>query len=157
MSKRDDFSRAKFAALYYLGRRALTERELRDKLAKKEYPPEVCEKTVAYLKELGYIDDEKYSQRFIETALTVKKHGIARIRRELYGKGVKPEIIDSAVREADCNGFDALSELVAEKRTKYDLSDPKQKNRFIGFLLRRGYRYDEIYSALRETEDTYFD
>jgi regulatory protein len=157
VSNYDDFSRAKYAAFFYLGRKALTESELRQKLRKKEYPPEVCEKTIDYLKELSYIDDTDYAARYAKDAAGLKKHGAARIQRDLARKGISPEIAEHAVASLEIDDGENLRSIIEKKRERLDLADAKQKNRLIGYLARRGYRYDEIYSALRETEEADFD
>lgn len=157
MDTYDELSRAKYAALFYLSRRALTERQLREKLEKKEYSSGIIDETLEYLKELGYIDDRDYAQRYAKDAAEIKKHGISRIRLDLRKKGISPEDIDEALQELDLDTADSLRSLIEEKSASLDLSDKKQRARLVNFLLRRGYKFDEINSALGEMEETYFD
>ena len=58
MSKYSTEEKCRFAALYYLGVRMLTTHELREKLVKKEYPKNVIDETVAYVTEIGYLNDK---------------------------------------------------------------------------------------------------
>ncbi len=153
MSTYDEFSRAKYVACIYLARRMHTKSEMYKKLIKKEYATEICEKTIEALIELGYINDSDYAERYTKDAINLKKHGINRIKRDLKQKGIDDEIIDQTISELDIDNSEILAKLVEQKAEKLDLNDIKQKNRLIGFLLRRGYKYDEIFSAIREYGD----
>ena len=146
----DEFSRAKYVACIYLARRMHTKSEMYKKLIKKEYAPEICEKTIEALIELGYINDTDYAERYTKDAINLKKHGINRIKRDLKQKGIDNEIIDQTITELDIDNSEILARLVEQKAERLDLKDIKQKNRLIGFLIRRGYKYDEIFSAIRE-------
>jgi regulatory protein len=157
MDTYDEISRAKYAALFYLSRRALTERQLREKLEKKEYSPEIIDETLEYVKELGYIDDRDYAQRYAKDAVELKRHGVSRIRMDLRKKGICPQDIDEALQELSLDTSDALRSLIEEKSAALDLKDKKHRVRLVNFLLRRGYKFDEINSALREMEEFDFD
>ena len=127
------------------------------KLLKKEYSPENCEETVNCMVELGYINDEDYAERYIKDAVEFKKHGIMRIKQDLRKKGIDRDIIDNVIGNIDIDNGETLQKLIEQRCKLLNISDPKQKNRLIGFLVRRGYRYDEIYSVLREMEEIDFD
>ena len=150
MDTYDEFSKAKYVACIYLARRMHTKSEMYNKLIKKEYTPEICEKTIEALIELGYINDVDYVERYTKDATNLKKHGINRIRRDLKQKGIDEETIDKTISELDIENSEILAKLVEQKADRLDLKDIKQKNRLIGFLLRRGYKYDEIFNAIRE-------
>ena len=46
-----------------------TERQLRDKLRQGEYPQDVIEEAVAYVKSYGYVDDRKYYLRYLHVCI----------------------------------------------------------------------------------------
>ena len=57
--------RAKLRAMHLLNTMGRTEQQLRDKLQAGEYPPEVIDKAVDYVKSFGYINDLEYARNFI--------------------------------------------------------------------------------------------
>jgi predicted homoserine dehydrogenase-like protein len=63
---------------------------------------------------------------------------------------VKLAAAKGTITELDIDNSEILARLVEQKAERLDLKDIKQKNRLIGFLIRRGYKYDEIFSAIRE-------
>ncbi len=155
MNNHDESERARFAALWYLGRQMLTESELRQKLLKKAYASGIIESTLDEMKQLGYINDRDYAQNYIGDAVENKKLGAVRIRLALMRKGVGRELIDEALSSLNADAAGTLRQLIEQKSRSLDLSDRKHRERLVGFLVRRGYRYDEIGPALREyqTED----
>ena len=159
--KYDELSRAKYAACYYLSRRSLTDRQLREKLEKKEYLPEVINETLEYMTEAGYINDADYAARYVQDALNLKRHGKRRIRQDLRQKGIDIEVIDEVLGETESDSSPALRALIEQKSAGLDLGDRKHRARVFNFLVRRGYDFDEINTAIREftegTEDTDFD
>jgi len=146
----DELSRAKYCAFLYLGRKMYTRHEMLQKLLKKEYSPEVCEQTVDFLVESGYINDRDYAERYTKDAINFKKQGVMKIKQDLAQKGIDREIINSVIDELDIDNSENLAKLIEQKTQKLDITDKKQRNRLIGFLLRRGYKYDEIFTAIRE-------
>ena len=69
---------AKLKALQLLTGMDRTENQLREKLKQKEYPTEIVEQAIEYVKSFGYINDERYAQRYIEYKKTRKS------KKELY-------------------------------------------------------------------------
>ena len=55
----DILRRAKLRAIHLLEYRDRTEKDMRRKLQQGDYPPEVIDKTIEYLKSYGYIDDKR--------------------------------------------------------------------------------------------------
>ena len=151
-SKYDELSRTKYCAMLCLGRKAYTKRELFDKLLKKEYSEECCEQTIEYLENEGYINDSDYAARYTNDAINLKKHGSVRIKADLRRKGIDAEIIDRLFEELESPDVETIKTVIEKKAEKLDLSDKKQRDRLIGYLLRRGFRYGEIYSELRNAE-----
>ena len=70
----------------------------REKLTRNEYPADIVEAAISYVKSFGYINDYEYARSFIESRKERKS------RREIYmqlvGKGVSRELIDEAFEES---------------------------------------------------------
>ncbi len=148
-----NYERAKWLALYYLGIKARTEAEIRKKLTEKGANEEICDKTVDFLKEYGYINDEEFARMYLRDACNLKKQGLRRIKTDLRMKGVDPIIIENVIADEELDFSDPLKELVEKKVQGLNLTDPKHKNRLIGFLQRRGYGINDILRVIREYED----
>lgn len=149
-----NYERAKWLALYYIGIKARTESEIRKKLLMKGASEEICLKTVDFLKEYGYINDDEYARMYVNDACNLKKHGARRIKADLRMKGISDDIIESVFSETELDFSSSLTTLTEKKAAGLNLDDPKQKNRLIAFLQRRGYGINEILKAVKEYEDT---
>lgn len=152
-SKYDELSRTKYCAFLILGRRAHTKKELTDKLLKKEYSPECVAETVLYMEEEGYINDRDYAERYLNDAVELKKHGMARIKQDLLRKGIDREIVEEVLENTEKDNTETIKKILEIRLPKVDLNDKKQRDRLIGYMLRRGFRYGEVYSALRDYMD----
>ncbi len=52
-----------------------TEAQLREKLTRNEYPADIVEAAISYVKSFGYINDYEYARSFIESRKERKKAG----------------------------------------------------------------------------------
>jgi regulatory protein len=136
-------------AFLLLSIRMQTEHELWEKLGKKSLRKDIG-RTIARLKELGYVDDAKFAKLWIESRS--QGHGANSLRMDLIKKGLKREIIDMAIAELNPDQqVTAARELVKVK----DKPEYSQVERFqkLGCLLsRRGFNYDIIKKALEKEE-----
>lgn len=149
---KNDDERAKMMnkALAYLARRNHAEKELKSKLLKKIPNGSLVEKTIERLKELGYINDEKFTRDWIEYRLKSKPRGKVLIRRELLEKGVNIELVEKMldlVYNRDREKKE-LAQLLELKSKRYP-HNQKGKNRLISYLLRRGFLWEDIKEILK--------
>ena len=140
-------------ALRLLALRPRTVRELRDKLARRGYPPEQCESLIADLSAVSLLDDAKYAQLWVESRTALRPMGASRLRAELMRKGISRELIDSALadsrEERDEDG--AALELARKKlRSMRSLTPDAARRRLAGFLGRRGYPGGVIAKVLKQ-------
>lgn len=145
-----DFEKAKSCAFWYINKRRYTKKELFERLVKKEYDPDVVNSVLDYLEELEYIDDKDYARRYILDAINLKKHGIIRIRQDLMRKGIGRDIADEIYFSLDIAEKESVCELLEKKVQNVDLNDEKNINKFVGFFVRRGFSYNDVYDAIRE-------
>ena len=150
--RRKTFERGKSYSFYCLGRRMMTVGQMRAKLIEKDYSEEVADKIIAYLIENRYLDDEEYAKRYISIAFNSQKKGVQRIKQDLRLKKVDGEIIDQVILDAELNFCENLRQLVEERAVKLDLSNPKDRNRLVSYLARRGYNFGDINKAIREVQ-----
>src|SRR5215212_6402707 len=135
-------------ALNFLGYRARSEGEVRDRLRRYGYGEETIGGVIGRLKELGYLDDAEFAR--LAAREKARKYGPRRVSVELRRSGVDGEIAREAVEEE----FAGRSELetafsVASRRYNRGGSDAEAR-RVYGFLMRRGYSAEVCAEVARE-------
>ena len=132
-----------------LGRRERTEAELRRTLAAKGADPEDVDGVLAELKAGGYVDDTAYARRFAEDRRELDGWGSERIERRLRALGVDREEVAGVL--ADRTVQDELGSAVAllERRFPVPPRDPRECERALGVLVRRGYELELAHDAVR--------
>lgn len=150
MSKSDIRIRAKKRALYLLERMDRTEQQLREKLKSSDYPEEVIEEAIEYVKSFHYLDDERYAENFTR----YKKENMSRqqIKQKLMLKGVSKDIIQNAIEEEyDVDESIHIRNILEKKHFSYETADEGEFRRVYGYLLRRGFRSNDILKEMKYT------
>lgn len=93
----------------------------------------------------GYIDDEKFARYWAENRNQTKGASRRKLQAELRAKGVEAAIIDAALAESDRSDEDELAKIIAKKRARYP-----DEQKFMQYLARQGFSYDDIKAALAE-------
>lgn len=137
--------RARLRCMHLLERRDYTEKQLRDKLrmGKTEYPPEVIDDAIRYVKGYHYVDDARYACRYVECMKDRKSR--RQIEQELYQRGVSRDFVRSAFEQSESVPEEKLIRAWIEKRG-YDAAaaDDKEKRRMYAFLARKGFSASAI-------------
>ena len=150
------YIKAQDTALHYIGYKMRTVKEIRIKLAEKEFSEEVIEKVITFLEKYGYADDREYCRKYIREKLRMKPKSGYALKIELKQRGISSRIIDEvmAQTEVDEEG-DAFRWLERKSRGIWPPQDDKQKKKLYDFLLRKGYSYDIIGEAFRQMDEAY--
>jgi len=132
-----------------LNRRERTVTEMARLLAAKRVEPAAIETVLAELGEQGYLDDASYAQRFAEDRRRLDAWGAERIERKLLSLGVDRELIAAAIGEQDDAGeMEAALEILA-RRFPEPPRTPRERDRALGVLVRKGYGLELAHDALR--------
>lgn len=144
-------------ALEYVMLRPHSGREVKDYLYRKTrstidkkgqkregYSPALTERVYGRLVEKNYIDDEKFARFWIENRNRTKGASLRKLTAELRAKGVATDIIDQELGESERTDVDELAKVIAKKRARY-----ADEQKFIAYLARQGFNYDDIKAALR--------
>ena len=91
-------SRCRQRALRIIGARAMSVKELTDRLKEKGESPENAEDAAAWLQEMHLLDDAQYAAMCVRH-YAAKGYGAGRIRNELYRRGIPRELWDDALQE----------------------------------------------------------
>jgi regulatory protein len=140
--------RARALAWRAIGRRDRTELELRGILADKRVAPEEAGVVVAELLDGGFVDDADYARRFAEDRRRLDAWGAERIERRLRSLGVAPEHIAAALGQPEYDELDAALELL-RRRVPVVPATPRERDRALGMLVRKGYELELAHDALR--------
>lgn len=135
----------------WLGIRARSEKEIRDKLKKKGFAPSIIEQTTKRVKELGYLDDKEFSRLFIETKKLGRAKGKFALQRGLKQKGINSELIEESLQQFYPEDEEAeLALRLAEKKVKtyQDLPHEKKYQKLARFLTNRGFNWEITKKAL---------
>ena len=148
---------ARGVAFEYLGYRARTEHELRQKLARSGFDEAVAERTVARLREMGYLDDQAYARSYVQARFRNRGFGPGRLRSDLRRRGVSGGLIDAAP-DALLEQEDMLeaARRHAQKRWPRLAAETdafKRRKKLSEYLVRRGFSYDTARRVFEELEN----
>ncbi len=131
-------------AMHLLERMDRTERDLRRKLSESEYPEDLVDAAIDYVKRYHYLDDARYADDYVRLHGSSKSRG--RLLQELQQKGVGREEACLALAEHDdARDEPRMIRELLEKRS-YDprSATPEEQRRVYGFLSRRGFSSEDI-------------
>ena len=146
------FRRAFNAGMNLLSYRAHGKKELVNKLVSKKYDRASAEKAVERLEELKLINDSDFADMLTRHLSEKKGYSEKRIIQELLSRGIDRETAENAVLTLDKNPEVRIIELIKSKYSRY-LGDEKGRKKVFNALLRLGYSYSDINSALRRFEE----
>lgn len=167
LQEESQFGKLYARAMEYCLARPRSVKELRDYLWRKTRPtkkrslktgeiterpgvkPEITERVLARLIEKQYLDDEKFARFWLEHRFLQKGTSVRRLKLELAQKGIDQETIDQLIAENIRSDDEELQKIIAKKRYKY--ADDEQK--FMAYLARQGFSYNDIRSALNAKND----
>ncbi len=150
------FDKALRQAMNRLNRRAMSRRDMDQKLRKLDYEQPVRDAVLDWLEEKGFLDDEAYGRALVEATLRRKPAGPQLLRQKLYQKGIDRSLIEKLVGDAtDAQDLAPGAVELARKRLaslqRYDIAT--RKRRLYGLLARRGFNPDTISSVMSELAD----
>ena len=136
---------AKERAIALLDRRDYSRRELIRKLMEKGEDPTEAEEAVDHLVEIGFVNDSRYSKLLVRH-YAAKGYGEGRVKQELSRRGIDKELWDEALTEMP-EQDDAIDRFIA-RRLRGGEPDRKELKKVTDALLRRGFTYEEVRSAM---------
>ncbi len=141
------FRRAYNKSLDLLSRRPFGTKELIKKLCEKGHDKESAQKACERLTELKLLNDEEYAQILAKDLLERKNYSIKRIKQELAFRGISREIVENTVDLLDNDPVPRIIMLIKKKYIN-KINDEKGKKRTVDALMRLGYSYSDIKTAL---------
>lgn len=151
LKKRSEYNRAHDRALYLLGLRDYSCRELAKKLMP-EASETVAETVVARLADVGLLNDESYALRLAASLAQYKQYPRRRIEQELQQRGIDRETARRAAEETDCDDFQQALALVRKKYYN-KVNDREAQQKTIAALARRGFSFEAARRAVMTVAD----
>lgn len=146
--------------LWALGRQMMTEKELRTRLTRKGYDPQIIDEAINDFIDSGLINDEVYLDAYMARGAT-EQMGNNGVKRKLLEKGIAEDRIDAYLDERPTEDeHERAYELASRKSSAYPSNLPYQKrmNRLVGLLSRKGFSGDVVFNvARRVTEEDHQD
>src|SRR3954449_9973028 len=137
------------AAWRYLAHRERTEAEVTARLERNDVEPALIEDVLGELREGGYVDDAGFARRFAEDRRTLDGWGSERIERRLHELGIDRGHIAAALAEDDGHDELAAATALLQRRFPSPPETPRDLERALGFLVRKGYELELAHDALR--------
>lgn len=131
--------------LRYVAIRPRSEGELQDYFRRKQIDPVAGAQIIERLRNVGLVDDSAFAKAWVDNRRLLKNVSKRRLQLELRQKRVPAEIIDQVLQDDESDDRQALRQLVEKKRGRYP-----DNQKFMQYLARQGFSYDDIKSALSE-------
>lgn len=142
------------AAFDYLASKPRTIREVELHLDKCDFGEYEIYAAVERLKELNYVNDEKYAKDFIESRLNTKPVSKRKLKEQLRSHKIDDEIISEALEAVTDDIEMKNAREVAEKfkRQFSSLEDYERDRRVMRRLVSRGYDFSLIREIMGEID-----
>ncbi|MBH5316565.1 RecX family transcriptional regulator [Paenibacillus sp. GSMTC-2017] len=145
--------RAYAMAIFYLGTKPRTRKQIGDYLHRKELDEQSIEYALDRLESEHLVDDEQYARQFATSRVRSGMKGRLLIKQELQQRGVPKEAAADAVSELDRESeLAAAIALAAKKSRSLKGETVKRRQKLTGFLLRRGFPSDIVREAIKSVE-----
>lgn len=138
-------SETRVRAANMVSARPLSRRELTKRLCEKGAAEADAEETADWLEEIGALNDGDYAA-MLARHYSGAGYGEAKIRDELYRRGVPRELWEEAL-SALPEAQETIMRVIAQK-TKGRALDEKGRKRLSDMLLRRGFAWRDVRAAL---------
>ena len=143
------FEIGKEVAIKYVMFKKRTEAEVEKKLEFLNYSPSIVEKIIFYLKEAGYIDDERYASRYMKEIKNIKNWSKMQVKNDLYKRGCRAELDEEELNEYE---LQSITNLYNKYNFKYPEHTQDNLNDFITVLKKKGFEYSNIQKIIKMEE-----
>ena len=138
-------------ALKMLGRRELSELQIRQRLVRKGHAEDEIDDAVRRLKDERALDDRRVAGAIARTEVVIKRRGRSRVLRQIEQAGIPASVARDAVAEVFGDVDDeALMQAALGKRLRGDrpIADRREFERLFRYLTAQGFDSTRILKAL---------
>ncbi|UCB57680.1 MAG: regulatory protein RecX [Candidatus Omnitrophota bacterium] len=148
-----DLLKARDYAYRLLSYRQRSTEEVSRRLKKKGFTAAIIAKTIKYLSELNYLNDDDFARVWIRSKIESAPVGWLLLRYQLREKGLKEETIEKALSAFSerYDESDAARKLAILLHARYkELDARRARKRLYDYLRRRGFSQEAISQALEK-------
>jgi len=138
--------------LKMLGRRELSEAQVRQRLARKEHDPDAIDTAIARLRGERAIDDTRVAEAIARTETAIRRRGKLRVRLQIERAGIDKAVARRAVDDVfgaldgDAHIQAALNKRLRGRET---IADDREFQRLYRYLVGQGFEADHVMKLLR--------
>ncbi|MVA75661.1 recombination regulator RecX [Auraticoccus sp. F435] len=134
--------------------RARSRSELQTALAKRRVPPDVAERVLERMGEVGLVDDAAFAESWVSSRQQRRHLSTRALRHELQRKGIDRDQVDEALAGVEPEDEHAAALALAEKklRSMSGLEPHVRRRRLAGALARKGFGSSLVMQVLDEVE-----
>jgi regulatory protein len=139
--------------LRMLGRRELSEAQVRQRLTRKGHEPEAVDAAIDRLRAERAIDDARVAEAIAHTQTTVHRRGKLRVKRQIEQAGIASATARRAIDEVFATVDDeALLEAALAKRLRGRdrIADEPEFQRLFRYLVGQGFELDRVMTILKK-------
>ncbi len=139
--------RGKKRVYHLLGKKDYVIEEIRKKLVKEDYPGPIIEDILNYFIELGFLNDENYTEKYYRYQKTTKSRRM--IEMKLGEKGIPRDIIKTFFESVDHKEteYETAAKLL-EKKYNSRVVTREDYNKMARFLAYKGFDYEVINAVI---------
>lgn len=138
--------RAREKSLYLLKCSGRTESEVRRKLKSGFYPETAITEAIDFLKRYHYLDDREYARNYVE--LYGSRKSRTELITSLMKKGIDKRTVEEFCNELQADSSGQITNLLKKRRYDPSCTDKKERQKHVAYLMRKGFSYEEIRSAM---------
>ncbi len=124
--------------------------EMRTRLLKLGFEEDLVNEVLDEFIKDSTLDDTNFAEAFAADYTKLKPKGNIFIRRELAKRGISKETIENLIQKRDEKLL--VEEFFQKKLAHFDIKDPKDKQKIIQRLLRRGFTPGVVYDVVNAHE-----
>jgi regulatory protein len=143
---------AYIAALRMLAGRELSERQVRQRLARRGFDAHEIDTAIARLLQDRSLDDERAARAMAHAETSLKKRGRLRVKQRLQAAGIAPAVAQRAIQDIfEAIDVDALMSAALGKRLRGRdrIVDEREFQRLYRYLVGQGFEPDRVLALLR--------
>lgn len=150
----DERYRAYAMAVYYLGFKPRTGKQIEQYLQRKLIAQDHINYTIERLEKEHIVDDEQYAMQFAAQRMKSSQKGRRYIQQELMQRGVSKTAALAATSAIDSDMELKTAIATASKKWRTIKGEPFERRRKLAaFLIRRGFPVDIIKAAVKSAEE----
>ena len=127
-------------------------KDVRDKLKTFDISEEEKTKTLDYLLNNRFVNDERFAKSFVRGKVNQSGWGVNKIRFHLIQKGIDKEIIEEALGQTDEEVYrQRLTEILKTKaKTIKADSDFEKKRKLAAYALQKGFESSLVWEIIKD-------